>query len=220
MQSHPSNAWKSEELKMPKHDTRTGIVRVTGPPPNGSFNSRGRRPFYVHYHRKHFSSQNKRAFNQSRDTTYRRDHKNFTDALSQSFEKSCSIQDNDFRTGRDQKDSYNLPQRSFNETFKEPTEGYSDYDDWDSDSSSELIQRCFELSQSPPDPQKPDIHSVLHSLMQEKGDENFDDFSEKVYQSGYDYSSGVGGGRAKYPQNDREGMPTLFLLRILFLSCL
>ena len=210
MLSHPSNARRSEDLKMSINYYNSGIVKVTGPPPNRTLHSSGHRPHYRQPAR--FSSRNERTFSRSQES-YKRDQSCFNDTLSKSFKESCSIQDKNLNA-RDQKESYDSPY----ETIRNPVDGYSDYDDWDSDNSSELIQRCFELSQSPPDPHRPDIHSVLNLLLQEQSDENYQDFNEnlhgtgdRVHSSGYDYSS-ILDAETDYSKNYGEGMTTLLSL--------
>ena len=170
----PNNDWSNKHKSHIPHtergayrnNTGSGIIRVTGPPSN-------RTPHRYHsqrYHNNHsaaYSSQGSR-------TSQSQAPQNNDLSLSESFEEYCSIRD----TGSSGHGNYG----NYYETQRQSGEVYSDYDEeWESDNSSNMIQRCFELSQSPPDPEKPDIHSVLQSLMQDRSDTTYEQFKQDLY---------------------------------------
>ena len=176
-----------------KNDTGSGIIRVTGPPSN-----RTPHRFSGRYH----DNQSAAYSRQRTRTSPFQAATNADISLSESFKESCSIWDKGV--------TYNGGFRNDCETARQSGENYSDYEDWDSDNSSDLIQRCFELSQSPPDPERPDIHSVLQSLMHENSDDTYEQFKQDLYGSraqSYYYYSGASAGPKTFREHfDEEGM--------------
>ena len=165
---------------------------MTGPPSN-------RTPHQ--YTERYHGNQSAAYSSQSTRTSPFQAAANADISLSESFKESCSIWDNGV-TNKGGK-------RNNHETKTQSGENYSDYEDWDSDNSSDLIQRCFELSQSPPDPERPDIHSVLQSLMQEKSDDTYEQFKHGLYDSraqSYYYSGASAGPKTFQEHFDEEGM--------------
>ncbi len=68
-----------------------------------------------------------------------------------------------------------------------------------SDSDSELIQRCFELSQSPPNPNNPDIHSVVRTIFQEQEEANWQHLNQQI-RPDLQYSTDGSNSAFVYPQ--------------------
>ena len=175
-----------------RNDAGSGFIRVTGSPSN-------RTP--LRYTQRYHGNQSAAYSSQSTRTSPFQAAANAGISLSESFKESCSIWDNRVTDNGEHRYNY--------ETKRQSGENYSDYEDSDSDNSSDLIQRCFELSQSPPDPERPDIHSVLQSLMQEKGDDTYEQFKHGLYDSREQsyYYSGASAGPITFQEHfDEEGM--------------